>query len=102
MGAVILMQADLLSWTPPEPQGETFDRERDGARLNAQSKRVFDAMKYGDWRTLANLAHVTRDPEASVSARLRDLRKAGFTVERRYVQRGLHEYRLIINREDAA
>jgi hypothetical protein len=97
MGAVVLMQASLLDWTPPEPKGETFDRERDGKRLNAQCKRVFDAMRFGDWRTLSSLALVTGDPEASVSARLRDLRKAGHTVERRYVERGLHEYRLLIN-----
>jgi hypothetical protein len=98
MGAVVLMQASLLDWTPPEPKGETFDRERDGKRLNAQCKRVFDAMQWGEWRTLSQISHVTHDPEASVSARLRDLRRLGHTVERRYVERGLHEYRLIINR----
>jgi hypothetical protein len=96
MGAVILIQAELLTWTPPEPKGETFDRQRDGKRLNAQCLRVFEAMRFGDWRTLSSLALVTGDPEASVSARLRDLRKAGHTVERRYVERGLHEYRLLI------
>lgn len=96
------MQLSLLDYKPPEPKGSTYVPERDKARLNAQCKRVYEAMSYGEWRTLANLSHVTRDPEASVSARLRDLRKAGYTVERRYVSRGLHEYRLIINRGDAA
>lgn len=97
------MQADLLTWTPPEPKGETFDRERDGARLNAQCKRVFDAMRWGEWKTLSQIAHITHDPEASISARLRDLRRHGHKVERKYIERGLWSYRLLINnREDAA
>jgi hypothetical protein len=49
------------------------------------------------WHTLADLA-TTGDPEASVSARLRDLRKpkfGGFHIERRYVSAGLWAYRLL-------
>lgn len=78
--------------------GETFDEARDGARLNRQAQAVFDVMGDGHWRTLATLATLTNEPEASVSARLRDLRKEKFgsyVVERRYVENGLWEYRVL-------
>jgi hypothetical protein len=97
-----MMQPELFDWTPPQilgdRAGETFDRKRDGARLNAQAQAVFSYMQHGDWRTLADIAAATGHPEASVSARLRDLRKptlGGFTVERRYIARGLYQYRVI-------
>ena len=87
----------LLDWTPPEPcdvRGATFNPERDGKRLNAQTQRVHDLMRDGQWRTLAEIASGTGDPEASVSARLRDLRRFGFTVDRAYVSQGLHKYKV--------
>ena len=87
----------LLDWTPPEPArflGATFDAARDGKRLNEQSQRVFDGMKDGVERGLREIAALTGDPEASVSARLRDLRRYGFTVSRRYVSKGLWVYRV--------
>ena len=90
-------QIDLLSWRPPEPPkylGATFDAARDGKRLNEQCQRVFDAMIDGVERGLGQIAALTGDPEASVSARLRDLRRYGFTVSRRYVERGLWLYRV--------
>ena len=80
--------------------GKTFDRARDGGRLQAQFKRVRDLMLDGQWRTLEQLSEATGDPQASVSARLRDLRKPKFgahTVLRRYVRKGLWEYRLARN-----
>lgn len=84
----------------PDFDGETYDRERDHGRLNAQLSRVLTVMKDGRWHTLADLSATTGgDPEASVSARIRDLRKekfGGYEVERRYVDRGLFEYRLVI------
>jgi hypothetical protein len=89
---------DLLSWRPPEPcdvRGSTFNPERDAKRLNAQTQRVHDLMIDGNWRGLAQIAAATGDPEASVSARLRDLRRFGFTVERRYIANGLWEYRTV-------
>lgn len=79
--------------------GATYDRERDGERLGAQMKAVRDLMLSGDgeWRTLPYIAAWVGYPEASVSARLRDLRKEKFgayNVERRYVANGLWEYRV--------
>ncbi len=55
--------------------GKTFDKKLDGKRLSNQRKRVFEVMRDGVWRTLRELADITVDPEASVSARLRDFRK---------------------------
>lgn len=93
-----MIQPDLLSWVPPailgQRDGETFDVARDGKRLNAQAADVFRLMQDGKWRTLADIADATGHPEASVSARLRDLRKVGYTVDREYVSRGLWRYRV--------
>ena len=80
------------------PAGETFDVELDGKRLGEQATRVFTQMKSGEWRTLRDISTATKSPEASVSARLRDLRRAGFMVERRRVgnpKAGLWAYRVL-------
>ncbi|HVY65919.1 MAG TPA: hypothetical protein VHH11_13945 [Gammaproteobacteria bacterium] len=81
--------------------GETFDGELDGVRLGAQMARVRALLLDGRWRTLAEIAVATGDPEASVSARVRDLRKprfGGYDVQRRrrpgLEARGVWEYRL--------
>jgi hypothetical protein len=98
-------QPSLLDWQPPEPadiRGETFDPDRDGKRLNAQCQRVFNLMRDGNWRTLAQISFVTHDPEASVSARLRDLKRFGFGYDKKYISRGLWSYRLIVNQKAAA
>lgn len=95
------MQLSLMDWTPPailgDRDGESFDRARDGERLNGQAADVFNYMKHGQWRTLADIARNTGHPEASVSARLRDMKKekfGGFTVEKRYIANGLWQYRI--------
>lgn len=61
-----------------EPDGATYQRPLDKLRLAGQLGRVLAVMEDGTWRTLAELAEATGDPEASVSARLRDLRKPKF------------------------
>lgn len=76
---------------------ETFIEERDGARIGKQREAVLDLMRDGKWRTLAEISAATGAPEASASARLRDLRKeryGGFVVDREYVSQGLWKYRL--------
>lgn len=78
--------------------GATFDAKRDGARLFAQLKAVQAFMADGGWHALAEISAATGHPQASVSARLRDLRKparGGHTVERKYVSRGLWMYRVV-------
>jgi hypothetical protein len=77
--------------------GSTYTHDRDGKRLGQQYLRVFGVMKDGQWRSLSDIRRVTKDPESSVSARLRDMRKERFgslQVERRYVADGLYEYKL--------
>jgi hypothetical protein len=71
----------------------------DDPRLQRQIDRVYNLMRDGEWRTLHDISQATGAPEASVSARLRDLRKpwwGGHTVdeERVAVGFGLHRYRL--------
>ncbi len=80
--------------------GVTYEPKFDATRLRGEMARVYDVMIDGVWRTLHEIQGFTRDPEASISARLRDLRKAKFgshTVERRRrgdPKRGLFEYRV--------
>lgn len=78
--------------------GKTYDDSRDRARLNRQALAVYDVMKDGHWRTLGQIADLTDEPEASISARLRDLRKprfGGFVVDRMYLCDGIWQYRVL-------
>lgn len=62
-------------------------------------------MKDGSWHTLPEIAAGTGDPEASISARLRDLRKPRFgsyVVDRRRRSQGLFEYRLRVGQLELA
>src|SRR5258706_8981862 len=93
------MSLHQLSMFDADHDGKTYDHDRDKDRLNLQQAIVFKAMQDGRWRTLARIHAMTGAPEASISARLRDLRKdkfGGHEVERRYVERGVFEYRLIV------
>lgn len=86
--------------------GDTYDPELDYSRLNGQQERVARVMADGQWRSLGEIQAAierrfdTHDPQASISARLRDLRKekfGGYTVERQrrgQGKKGLYEYRL--------
>ena len=80
--------------------GATYDAARDGKRLSRQLDLVERVMRDGEWRTLSQLAGLTDCPEASVSARLRDLRKIGYEVERRHIKNGLHTYRATVRPPD--
>lgn len=102
-----------LSTVPPLPpvsperavDGETYDVGEDYVRLNRQQQRVYDVLTRPDahpWWTLRALADAVGASEASVSARLRDLRKpkhGGHTVERKRLEGGLYAYRLLVNAE---
>lgn len=77
--------------------GATFEPKRDEGRLKIQLAKVRRAMWDGRWHTLDELAAAADAPQASVSARIRDLRKPKFgayKVERRHVKGGLFEYRI--------
>lgn len=82
----------------PDFDGATYRHALDHERLGAQLLRVAQLMGDGGWRTLREIARTTDDPEASVSARLRDLRKrkfGGYTVERERLTGGLYRYRVV-------
>ncbi len=92
-----MIQPDLFASLDGPRDGVTFVPERDEVRLNRQARCVFMLMRDGHWRSLAQISMITGEPEASISARLRDFRKAkfgGHLVERRHVGSGLWEYRL--------
>lgn len=77
--------------------GSTFDERSDGKRLGKQLNAVKALMSDGYWRTLAEIESAVNAPQASVSARLRDCRRLGLTVERRARgerKNGLFEYRV--------
>ena len=96
-------QPDMFD-KPYEPHfnGPEYVPQRDWERLTSQIGRVFSCMKDGRWRSLSDIASITGDPEASVSAQLRHLRKERFgshTVEKKHLGSGLYHYRLIPNVE---
>jgi hypothetical protein len=89
-----MTQLDLI----PQFDGTTFEPARDIERLTSQLIRVKELMLDGQWRSLPQIAAVVGGSEAGVSARLRDLRKprnGAYTVNRRHVADGLHEYQVI-------
>jgi len=78
--------------------GVTYDPALDHNRLTKQLGRVWQAMSDRKWRTLRQLSRAADAPEASVSARLRDLRKpkfGGHDVEHRRTDDGLWHYRMV-------
>jgi DNA-binding Lrp family transcriptional regulator len=86
--------------------GFTYEPEIDRDRLRRQLAAVRAVMFDGRWHTLADISEQVGAPQASVSARLRDLRKKKFgayTVLRRRAAAwsGLYEYRLVLEQAAA-
>lgn len=85
-------------------KGETYDEKLDGPRLLSLHHVVFDLMKDGEWRTLADIrAIIGRGSEGGIHARLRAYRLpewGGHELKRERVagQKGLFRYRLLLNR----
>ena len=76
--------------------GETFTAA-DRPRLDGQMLRVYEAMSDGKWHRVEDLEESTGDNWASISARVRDLRKqkfGGYNVERRSDGGGVFSYRM--------
>lgn len=64
----------------------------------SQLQSVWEVMRDRQWHTLSEIAERAGCPQASASARLRDLRKAefgGYCIERQYAQQGLWRYRIV-------
>jgi len=74
------------------PELEPHDR----ARLGRQLLLVKGLMGDGKWRTLSEIEALTGAPQASISARLRDIRRMGLRVERKRAgpERGTWLYRV--------
>lgn len=90
----------------PEPpdlkfDGSDYDEALDKDRLTGQVKDIFELMKDGKWRTLGEIETVVKHPQASISAQLRNMRKARFGKYQVLRQRrgdrkqGLFEYQVL-------
>tara|TARA_R100001510_G_C7653650_1_gene211965 strand:+ start:3249 stop:3587 length:339 start_codon:yes stop_codon:yes gene_type:complete len=95
-------QLDIEQYMQDNPHfdGDDYKKNRDEKRLRGQILRVFNCVKDGEWKALRVIAQTTNDPEASVSAQLRNLRKerfGGYKIEKRYIKNGLYEYRMILS-----
>ena len=81
--------------------GDDYVPSRDDARFTGQLLRVWNAIQDGGWYTLADIADITNDPPASISAQLRHLRKSRFgshEIDKEYIGNGCYKYRLIENK----
>jgi hypothetical protein len=83
----------------PEFGGSTFDHKRDAADFRCQLDRTRGIMLGGGWHTLEYLASEVGCSEATVSARLRDLRKpryGAYNIEKRVKvgTKRVYEYRM--------
>lgn len=87
--------------------GSDYDPAMDDKRLTKQHIRIRNLMLDKKWRTLGEISSETSDPEASVSAQLRHLRKkrfGSFVLEKRPSgkrENGLFEYRLMPPNHDS-
>jgi len=80
--------------------GSDYQPVRDDIRLTGQLLRIWNVVNDSRWRTLGEIASSTGDPEASISAQLRHLRKPRFgahTVEKVHMGNGLYRYRVLVN-----
>lgn len=88
--------------------GADYVPKRDDFRLAGQVMRIFNCMRDGNWRTFEEIKRITGDPEASISAQLRHLRKNRFGshgVDKRHrgpASNGLYEYKLLVNARNGA
>ena len=82
--------------------GQDYQPLRDDIRLTGQLLRIWGVVRRGDWLSLDRIATLTGDPQASISAQLRHLRKRRFgshEVEKKHVGAGLYLYRVLPNNE---
>lgn len=100
------MVQQLNIFQTPRFNGSDYVPKYDDKRLTGQIERVYNVMKDGAWRTLSEIEQLTGDPQASISAQLRHLRKARFgshTIDKRprgERERGLFEYKLTPSAHD--
>ena len=73
----------------------------DCARLEGQTLRIYRLMIDGTWRTLEEIQRATGDPQASISAQLRHLRKPRFGGNIVDKQRRGNQWEYRLQRRDA-
>lgn len=81
-------------------EGEDYSPERDYSRFKRQQDIIFDYMQDGEWRTVQDICDKFDFQPVTVTARLRGFRaekNGGHTVEKRYIENGLWEYRVLVN-----
>lgn len=82
--------------------GPDYIEKYDQKRLTGQMLRIFNLMKDGTFRTLSEIEQITGDPQASISAQIRHLKKprfGGHEVNKRRrgdPSNGLFEYQLSV------
>lgn len=79
--------------------GQTYDGALDAERLSSQLERVYTVMRDGEWHGLSELSARCGGSEASVSARLRDLRKPQFgshAILRQRISNGFWLYWMVV------
>lgn len=95
-----------MNTTPLTPfNGSDYDHDRDAPRLTEQIQRVFTVLSDRNWHALSQIAGITGDPEASISAQIRHLRKSrfgGWAIEKKHASHGLYLYRLTGERANPA
>ena len=83
----------------PDFDGHHIDQKKDAPRLTRQLKKIVEIVTDGAWYTVDEIHARTEFPHASISAQLRNLRKAkfgGWAVEGRYRKNlRIFEYRFI-------
>jgi len=82
-------------FTVPAPTG--LNPFLDGPRLDTLRRRVEALMADQKWRTLGEIRAACQGSEAGISARLREIRHHGATVDKRRrgeATRGIWEYRI--------
>lgn len=85
--------------------GSDYSHDRDAPRLTEQIQRVFTVLSDRNWHALSHIAMLTGDPETSISAQIRHLRKArfgGWVIEKKHTGNGLYLYRLTGERMEPA
>lgn len=96
----MLEPAAVESAMARELAGQEATEPGDAARLTPQLLAVYRIMRDGQWHTLSEMAEsLPGVPQQSVSARVRDLRKArfgGHTIHRESIGGGLYRYRMAV------
>jgi hypothetical protein len=95
----------LVCKSGPDFCGSDYDSAINKKRLTGQLERVFKVLSDGKYHTLKEVERLTGDPQASISAQIRHLRKPAFggyeIAKRRRTTRitkptGSWEYALIL------